>query len=124
MDVEETPVPLPSAPKVALDKHIYLQPPLSRRGTGPGVIVIVPRDYAGKSDDAHSLDPPPLQKWAEEGYAVVEITTSADDSAQTIARDIQIGLDALAGLSECDNKTNFGFIGKAVTCISLRVSAE
>lgn len=50
-------------------------PPLSRRGWGPGLIILVP-------DSAHQLTisdgvPSPLIKWAEEGYTVAQLDASA-----------------------------------------------
>ncbi|KAK2687188.1 hypothetical protein QWA68_013924 [Fusarium oxysporum] len=50
--------------------------PLSRRGFGPGLIILVPETGKATSD-ALRIDgcvPSPLMKWAEEGYTVAEIT--------------------------------------------------
>jgi carboxymethylenebutenolidase len=63
---------IPSAPPQQLSPHLTLQPPLSRRGAGPGLILVVDH-YAPLEVSDKSLDPPPLQKWAEEGFAVVQI---------------------------------------------------
>lgn len=63
---------IPSAPPQQLSPHLTLQPPLSRRGSGPGLILIVDH-YASLETSEKSLDPPPLQKWAEEGFAVVQL---------------------------------------------------
>ncbi len=77
----EIPVPLPSAPRIHLSSGISIQPPLSRRGYGPGLILILPslppkpvviiNEDAGLTAD--QLDPDPVCKWAEEGYAVLAI---------------------------------------------------
>lgn len=49
--------------------HITFQAPLSRRGHGPGLIIVADH-YAALDKSDTSLDPPPLVKWAEEGFAV------------------------------------------------------
>lgn len=66
-----TPPSYPAPRKIS--PHLTLQPPLSRRGRGPGLILVLDH-YAriGKSDK--HLDPPPLQKWAEEGFAVAQVS--------------------------------------------------
>ncbi|KAJ6510253.1 NTF2-like protein [Mycena vitilis] len=98
----EQPVTLPSAPLLTLSDGLVLQRPLTRRGTGPGLIVFLPPDstlnLSFKSGDDKPLDPEPVQKWAEEGFAVVGITTGhgpALDSLKTAA-------DALLNLEELD----------------------
>ncbi|KAL1639982.1 hypothetical protein SLS58_007408 [Diplodia intermedia] len=65
-------VPLPSTPPRPIAPNIVLQPPLSRRGTGPGLVLVVGAHLPLGGGDA-TLDPPPLLKWAEEGFAVVQV---------------------------------------------------
>ncbi|OJD26828.1 hypothetical protein ACJ73_01797 [Blastomyces percursus] len=94
-----------------------LQPPLSRRGHGPGLLLLVSSNIA-LDKTKETLDPPPLQKWAEEGYAVVEVRVSARETADADATasgfsalgSIQLGLEALKGLAECDVMDRFGII--------------
>lgn len=70
---------LPFLPKTVLQvigQGITLLQPLSRRGFGPGIVVLVP-ESGTSSDSVLRIDegvPSPLMKWAEEGYVVVEIT--------------------------------------------------
>ncbi|CEJ81212.1 hypothetical protein VHEMI01354 [[Torrubiella] hemipterigena] len=68
---ETTNIPeLPNAPRrILLNGSALLQPPLSRRGSGPGIILITAQRNSLSSGS--SLDPDPIQKWAEEGFAVV-----------------------------------------------------
>jgi carboxymethylenebutenolidase len=106
MDIEETPVPLPSAPVVQLAPHLILQPPLTRRGHGPGLILLVPNSITALESD--SLDPKPLQKWAEEGYAVVQV--EAQDSGFDITRDLKTAIEALVALPACDETEKIGLI--------------
>ncbi|KAI0475615.1 carboxymethylenebutenolidase [Xylariaceae sp. FL0804] len=94
---------LPSAPLVPLAPNATLQPPLTRRGHGPGLILITPPERShgdiappsaaaatgeeaeaqqtGGDDDTtqqQTLDPAPQKKWAEEGYAVVRVVLGRD----------------------------------------------
>lgn len=74
---DEQPVLLPSAPLMTIAEGIVLQPPLTRRGTGPGLIAFLPPDGALKisprSGHDKPLDPVPVVKWAEEGFAVIGV---------------------------------------------------
>ncbi|KAF2967845.1 hypothetical protein GQX73_g5780 [Xylaria multiplex] len=129
-DKQETPVPLPSAPLVQLAGNATLQPPLTRRGYGPGLIVIAPGDPLSFSErqlpvdeqekenesdnrDFKTLDPLPQKKWAEEGYAVVQLTFG-DGQQGKEGWDIEAALgqaiEALKGLEACDVKDRFGLI--------------
>ncbi|KAF2806645.1 carboxymethylenebutenolidase [Mytilinidion resinicola] len=54
----------------------FIQPPLSRRGTGPGLILIVDQEELQTTtlpQNNKTLDPPPFKKWAEEGFAVAQV---------------------------------------------------
>jgi carboxymethylenebutenolidase len=55
-----------------ISSDITLQAPLSRRGKGPGLVLVVNHTALIDKSENH-LDPPPLQKWAEEGFAVVQL---------------------------------------------------
>ena len=55
-----------------ISSHVTLQAPLSRRGRGPGLVLVLDH-YAEIGPSEKYLDPPPLQKWAEEGFAVVQV---------------------------------------------------
>ncbi|KAG0645135.1 hypothetical protein D0Z07_9068 [Hyphodiscus hymeniophilus] len=98
---EGKPVPLPSAKPVQVAPHVILQPPLSRWGKGPPLLIVLPSDYNGfkPSDNKSSLDPEPLQKWAEEGFAVVEVKVGSD--FQTFVDGCEKGVAALKALQEC-----------------------
>lgn len=54
---------LPSAQPITLSVNATLQPPLSRRGHGPGLILLT--ESSSDSFKNETLDPLPLQKWAE-----------------------------------------------------------
>jgi carboxymethylenebutenolidase len=105
---DEQPVPLPSAPLVVLRDNIVLQPPLSRHGSGPGVIVFLPQLDHTNANPTKSLDPEPVSKWAEEGFAVVGVTAS---DGLSVGDALKLGLDALQALDKVDIKDKFGVIG-------------
>lgn len=114
MDVEEPPVPLPSAPSRSLTPNLTLQPPLSRRGHGPGLLIIC-SDQVSIDEAAakKSLDPPPLQKWAEEGYAVVRLGLPLQQHNDNSVRDaLARGIESLKSLEECDVKDKVGLISE------------
>ncbi|KAF8665700.1 hypothetical protein AX16_000152 [Volvariella volvacea WC 439] len=110
--------PLPSAPRAQLDSHIVLQPPLTRRGTGPGLFLILPPLHTlnPSSRAKKPLDPEPVQKWAEEGFAVIGITPEAGgggDAAQSLefmTNSLTEGRKALLKLKELDQRDRFGVI--------------
>ncbi|KAH6665667.1 carboxymethylenebutenolidase [Halenospora varia] len=87
---------LPCAELVELEGGLLLQPPLSRRGHGPGLVVVVPETSRHQHITPDLL--PPLQKWAEEGFATVEIPSSAlgdGNAGSALAQ-------ALQALEKCD----------------------
>ncbi|KAG7096653.1 hypothetical protein E1B28_004068 [Marasmius oreades] len=106
---DEREVPLPSAPLVNLSENVVLQPPLTRRGTGPGMIMFLPPEgsFDRRKDTAKLLDPEPVQKWAEEGFAVVGATIKGDGPGWTIEQVLREGLEALLSIKELDLKTKF-----------------
>ena len=107
---------LPSAPVIHLGANIVLQPPLSRCGRGPGLIILRPSGFADYQQRNDSLDPEPLQKWAEESYVVVQISLDSQSSGDKarVARLVTAGIDALVSLAECETKDRFGLLGRAV----------
>ena len=102
----EEPVQLPSAKAFDVADGITVQPPLSRRGHGPGLIILVPSDL-DLNGHSKTLDPPPLQKWAEEGYAVVQITV---ESGGDMESKWDKALPALLMLKECDSDEKMDLI--------------
>ena len=99
---------LPSAKPYEVSDGITIQPPLTRRGHGPALIVLIPQGIDTKFHEK-TLDPPPLQKWAEEGWAVAQIKLSDDDSA--FQDRLNDALTALEQLDVCDSTERTGLIG-------------
>ncbi|KAK3354012.1 hypothetical protein B0T25DRAFT_545828 [Lasiosphaeria hispida] len=100
---------LPNAPCVEATRNISIQPPLSRRGTGPGLILIVSDDLNLRGHDK-TLDPPPLQKWAEESYAVGQILVGDDLSG--LSEQLGVVLNELEKLPQCTSTDKVGVISE------------
>ncbi|KAF2266033.1 hypothetical protein CC78DRAFT_559507 [Lojkania enalia] len=102
---------LPIRPKkeypatVEISPHLAFQPPLSRRGTGPGVILVLDH-YAPVERNEDRLDPPPLQKWAEEGFAVVQVLVPGKDDEFPLKR----ALELLKACEACEFGAGVGLI--------------
>jgi carboxymethylenebutenolidase len=109
----EDEVPLPSAKSVILGPGITLQPPLSRLGHGPGLIILIPTTSPSTTASSDYLAP--LQKWAEEGFAVVEIKVTTVHPNGSHEESLEVALDALAKCPTCDGDM-VGLIGKP-TCV-------
>jgi carboxymethylenebutenolidase len=74
----EIPVPLPCEPRIQLAPNVLIQPPLSRRGFGPGLVLLLPDippapPIGEETPTTEQIDPEPVQKWAEEGYTILAI---------------------------------------------------
>jgi carboxymethylenebutenolidase len=106
-DITKPPPPLPTTQSSEIKPGLSIVLPLSRRGHGPGLIVLVP-------DTDQSLAiidgvPSQLIKWAEEGYTVVEIQRRA---LVTGAREVLTeATQALDSCEKCDSKDKIGLIG-------------
>lgn len=104
--IQEVPVPLPTIQLVELGPGALLLQPLSRRGHGPGLIILTSGRSSGGAGIQDGI-PSPLMKWAEEGYTVVELRAQV----WTVNHD-PIGV-ALAGLSQsekCQPKDHVGLV--------------
>jgi carboxymethylenebutenolidase len=115
MDVSSdisNPVLLPYPKSVQLGPNVVLQPPLSRRGYGPALLIITPGEYTVNDPKASqkTLDPEPLKKWAEEGFAVAELKVGSDFQIFLDVRDSAI--QALKSLPECTYDGRVAVIGK------------
>lgn len=89
---------------------IVLSQPLSRKGTGPGLVVLVPRSGTA---DASTLRiengvPSPLMKWGEESYIVVELLEEAFHDGKD---PISLAVSELSKLENCEPKNAIGVIG-------------
>ena len=105
---------LPSAARVRVSRHTVLQPPLSRRGTGPGLILVQHAldvlTSAVKATETPSLDPEPIQKWAEEGFAVAAITLPKGAENGDFGDEIIAAANALRAHNSVSNRNSLGFL--------------
>ncbi|KAI0016580.1 carboxymethylenebutenolidase [Xylariomycetidae sp. FL0641] len=107
---------LPSAALIQLSSTTTLQPPLTRRGHGPGLIIITPgtddsATTAVSAESAATLDPAPQKKWAEEGFAVARLAFPASGSGENVGAELRRAVEALKGLQTCDfSGLKFGLI--------------
>lgn len=102
---------------VLLSANVRLQRPLSRRGKGPGLLIFLSAQEHRVPASTKTLEPVPLQKWAEEGFAVVEVTLGevasrpVRDALNDVHDACETATDALKVLPECTNG-QVGVIGR------------
>ncbi|KAL2853793.1 hypothetical protein BJY01DRAFT_57432 [Aspergillus pseudoustus] len=100
--------PLPKPNWIKLAEGLSLLQPLSRLGTGPGMIILTP-DYP--TDTHLKIEygvPSPLIKWAEESYTTVQIEDSTlDNNAQDA---FHKAVDAINGSKACEPKNCIGLV--------------
>lgn len=103
-----------------ISPHLLLQPPLSRRGNGPGLILILDH-YALVEESEKHLDPPPLQKWAEEGFAVVQLLVpgKVEDGGEF---PLDRALETLKSCEGCDYGQGVGVVCES--CVLLFLELE
>ena len=108
-DISKPPKAIPKPQPKTIQVGITLLPPLSRRGHGPGLILLVPDSNAQLT--ITDGVPSAIIKWAEEGYTVVTLQASAlkDESPESILRQ---SVAALTSCKECDTKDKIGLVGK------------
>ena len=113
-DIMSSTSELPSAKSISVAPTIVLQPPLSRCGNGPGLILLRPSCFSDCQQHNQSLDPEPLQKWAEESFAVAQITLDSkfSDDGASIKKLVLQAKDELLSLPECNIKDRYALIGE------------
>ncbi|KAG9123511.1 hypothetical protein FRC07_014844 [Ceratobasidium sp. 392] len=88
-------------------QYVY-QPPLTHKTRGPGLILVLYAQYSNTKpqDGLRQLDPPPVQKWAEEGFCVLEIIVPGGREDRSDKREwtkiIAQGFDQLLGKAELE----------------------
>ncbi|KAK2593431.1 hypothetical protein QQS21_008882 [Conoideocrella luteorostrata] len=103
-DISKPPPPLPSPQLVKLLSGTHILKPLSRRGEGPGIILLT-ADYPDQLTITNGV-PSPILKWAEEGYVVTEIPSSALKKAAD-----QALYEAIEVIKQCDKCTSSSKVG-------------
>ncbi|KAL2287149.1 hypothetical protein FJTKL_06149 [Diaporthe vaccinii] len=105
-DISKPPPPLPSLEPTEVMPGVSLLRPLSRLGTGPGMIILT-HDYKDSLAIKEGV-PSPLVKWAEEGYAVIEIQAAALSTSKGDV--IKSAVEAFRDCEECEPKDKVGLI--------------
>jgi hypothetical protein len=98
-----------------ISPQITLQAPLSRLGKGPGLILVVNHAAEIEKSEKH-LDPPPLQKWAEEGFAVVQLVVpgKVEDGGEF---PVKKALELLKDCEGCEFDQGVGLICKLLSFV-------
>jgi len=110
-DISKPAPPIPSPEHTVVLPGVTLLRPLSRRGEGPGIIILT-ENYGERSLAIEDGVPAPLVKWAEEGYTVVEIHQDAlmDGNANNA---IKLAIEALTHCEKCEPKDKIGLVGRS-----------
>ncbi|KAF3760699.1 hypothetical protein M406DRAFT_282494 [Cryphonectria parasitica EP155] len=106
-DITKPPPPLPSPVLTEVVPGVSLLRPLSRRGKGPGMIVLT-----SDHDDPLAIIegvPSPMVKWAEEGYTVLGIQASAFLTADK-GELIRSAVETLKDCDKCEPKDKVGLV--------------
>lgn len=110
-DADQTPLPLPVPSLARLAPGVILSQPLSRKGSGPGLIVLV--NQSGATNDTtlriENGVPSPLMKWGEESYTVVELLEEAFLDGKD---PISLAVSELSKADKCEPKNAIGVVGK------------
>ncbi|PSR97681.1 hypothetical protein BD289DRAFT_83615 [Coniella lustricola] len=108
-DISKPPPPLPTPELSELQPGTSLLQPLSRRGVGPGMIVLT-SDFEDPLAIIDGVPCPPL-KWAEEGYTVVAIQAKVLKTAKDdVPMMMHVAVKALERCKRCEPKDKIGII--------------
>ncbi|KAF8865638.1 hypothetical protein BDZ45DRAFT_701194 [Acephala macrosclerotiorum] len=107
VNISEPPTPLPTPQLTKVSPGLSLLPPLSRRGTGPGLIILTLN--VGDNLAIKKGVPSLLRKWAEEGYTVLDIQDSAfeHENAEEL---LKKAILTVSQCEQCEPKGSFGLV--------------
>jgi carboxymethylenebutenolidase len=109
-DISKPPAPLPAAKLQVLKPGLLsLQPPLTRQGHGPGLILLTTADVYDEQVAQRGDAPTAVLRWAEEGYAVAQISPSAIE-ALGIEGALNGAIGALRQCDACQPKDKVGLV--------------
>lgn len=100
----EPPQPVPPMEPEHIAQGVTLIRPLSRKGVGPGMIVLSPNEESSTPIEIQDGIPSLRMKWAEEGYCVVEIRPQAASSA------LKTAVAKLSECQECEPREKIGLV--------------
>ncbi|KPM35213.1 hypothetical protein AK830_g11358 [Neonectria ditissima] len=104
-DISKPAAALPQLQPKNIQPGVSLLAPLSRRGHGPGVILLTP-DSADQLSIKEGV-PSAFIKWAEEGFTVVEIQAAALAAG---ASALEAAIAALEESDKCDGAEKIGLV--------------
>lgn len=117
------PKPVPPQQPEEIAEGITLLRPLSRKGHGPGLIILAPPSPPSPPSPQDNNNPPTSSKeiqngipslrmkWAEEGFCVAQIQPHASSSSSSSSSSVlQIAVQALQACAECEPKEKMGII--------------
>ncbi|KAK4688132.1 hypothetical protein P7C73_g1984, partial [Tremellales sp. Uapishka_1] len=105
----EREVPLPCEPRVSLAPNVIIQPPLSRRGYGPALVLLMPNipdapPIGDATPTTEQIDPEPVQKWAEEGFAILAVYATKGQAGEwSLTRALEEGLPQLQAWQDVED---------------------
>lgn len=103
--ISKPPATLPTPQAEVVRAGVSLLPPLSRRGHGPGLILLAPNtDEQLKIVDGV---PSAFMKWAEEGFVVVQLDAMMLDGDDLL----DAAIKALLSHEKCSSKEKVGVVG-------------
>lgn len=108
---------LPSAPAISVSPAVTVQPPLSRAGKGPALIILIDQE-AAKNASTDSIDPPPLQKWAEESFVVAQV--DLNKLQKSLEDSLSDTISFIKNLPSFDGNDKFGLIGSWYMSVLLK----
>lgn len=92
-----------------IDSAIQILPPLTRKDVGPGMLILVDKTLP-LQPSRDTLDPPPMQKWAEEGFTVLQIQLEDNCDSLKFEEILEKALKSLRGHEKCQPKDKIGLI--------------
>ncbi|OQO06273.1 hypothetical protein B0A48_08861 [Cryoendolithus antarcticus] len=100
---------LPATKIEVVANGISLVHPLSRKGTGPGIILLISESGINDKSQLRIEDgiPSATMKWAEEGYCVVEVLPEAWSAS---VDPLAAATNALATADKCQPKETIGIV--------------
>lgn len=108
-DITQPPAPLPCAKLQVLKPGLSLQPPLTRLGTGPGLIILTTPEIYDEQVTQRDDAPTAALKWAEEGYTVFQVSATAIGSSD-IESVLENASEAFEQCDQCQPKEKVGLV--------------
>jgi len=89
-------------PAIQVSERVSLMKPLTRHeGLYHPMILLVDASLDLSSADPNkTLDPPPLQKWAEEGYTVAQVLVAKAEGIEQVNEAVETALEELAKMGK------------------------